>query len=118
MKFTPEHRALSDTVTKFVAKEINPFVAEWEAAEIYPAHAVMKKLGNLGLLGLKYPEEFGGAGLDFSYSMVMAEALGAAACGGVPMSIGGTRPAWKAARPFTSCWAWSSTRCTWLSFCT
>ncbi len=88
MKLTPEHRAIADTVAKFVAKEINPFVAEWEAAEIYPAHEVMKKLGNLGLLGLKYPEEFGGAGLDFSYSAVMAEALGAAACGGVPMSIG------------------------------
>ncbi len=88
MNFTPEHRALADTVSRFVANEINPFVAEWEAAEIYPAHAVLKKLGNLGLLGLKYPEEFGGAGLDFSYSMVMAEALGGAACGGVPMSIG------------------------------
>ena len=88
MNFTPEHRALADTVSRFVAKEINPFVAKWEAAEIYPAHTVMKKLGNLGLLGLKYPEEFGGAGLDFSYSMVMAEALGGAACGGVPMSIG------------------------------
>ncbi len=88
MNFTPEHRALADTVSRFVANEINPFVAEWEAAEIYPAHAVLKKLGNLGLLGLKYPEEFGGAGLDFSYSMVMAEALGDAACGGVPMSIG------------------------------
>ena len=88
MKLTPEHRAIADTIAKFVAKEINPFVAEWEAAEIYPAHEVMKKLGKLGLLGLKYPEEFGGAGLDFSYSAVMAEALGAAACGGVPMSIG------------------------------
>ena len=50
MKLTPEHRAIADTVAKFVAKEINPFVAEWEAAEIYPAHEVMKKLGNLGLL--------------------------------------------------------------------
>jgi citronellyl-CoA dehydrogenase len=49
---------------------------------------VIRKLGRLGLLGLKYPEEFGGAGLDFSYSMVMAEALGECACGGVPMSIG------------------------------
>ena len=88
MNFTPEHRALADTVSRFVAHEINPFVAEWEAAETYPAHKVLKKLGNLGLLGLKYPEEFGGAGLDFSYSMVMAEALGGAACGGVPMSIG------------------------------
>ncbi|HSI51152.1 MAG TPA: acyl-CoA dehydrogenase family protein [Ideonella sp.] len=88
MQFTPEHRALADTVTRFVKQEINPFVAEWEAAEQFPSHALFKKLGNLGLLGLKYPEQFGGAGLDFGYSMVMAEALGEANCGGVPMAIG------------------------------
>jgi citronellyl-CoA dehydrogenase len=88
LEFTPEHRQIDDTVTRFVEKEINPHVPEWEAAEIYPAHQVIGKLGKLGLLGLKYPVEFGGAGLDFSYSMVMAEALGAAHCGGVPMSIG------------------------------
>ena len=40
------------------------------------------------MLGLKYPEADGGADLDFSYSMVMAEALGDCDCGGVPMSIG------------------------------
>ena len=61
---------------------------EWEAKGQFPAHEVFKKLGNLGLLGLKYPEEYGGAGLDFSYSMVMAEALGQCNCGGVPMAIG------------------------------
>ncbi|WP_088284005.1 acyl-CoA dehydrogenase family protein [Ideonella sp. A 288] len=88
MKFTPEHRQIADTVARFVDKELNPHVPEWEAAEQYPAHEVLKKLGHLGLLGLKYPEEFGGAGLDFSYSMVMAEELGACKCGGVPMSIG------------------------------
>jgi len=88
MNFTPEHRQLEDTVVKFIEKEVNPFVAEWEAAEQFPSHEVFKKLGNLGLLGLKYPEEFGGAGLDFSYSMVMAEALGVCHCGGVPMAIG------------------------------
>jgi citronellyl-CoA dehydrogenase len=88
MKFSTEHRQVEDTVIKFVDKEINPFVAEWEAAEQFPSHAVFKKLGDLGLLGLKYPEEFGGAGLDFSYSMVMAEALGQCNCGGVPMAIG------------------------------
>jgi citronellyl-CoA dehydrogenase len=88
MKFTAEHRQLEDTVVKFVQKEINPFVAEWEKAEQFPSHEVFKKLGDLGLLGLKYPEEFGGAGLDFSYSMVMAEALGECNCGGVPMAIG------------------------------
>jgi citronellyl-CoA dehydrogenase len=88
MDFTPEHRALADTVKRFVQNEINPHVPAWEAAEEFPSHEVFKKLGNLGLLGLKYPEEYGGAGLDFSYSMVMAEALGWCECGGVPMAIG------------------------------
>ncbi len=88
MNFSTEHRQIEDTVIRFVEKEINPFVAEWEAAEQFPSHALFKKLGGLGLLGLKYPEEFGGAGLDFSYSMVMAEALGQCNCGGVPMAIG------------------------------
>jgi citronellyl-CoA dehydrogenase len=88
MQFSAEHRALSDTVVRFVREEINPHVPEWEKAEQFPSHALFKKLGDLGLLGLKYPEEFGGAGLDFSYSMVMAEALGECACGGVPMAIG------------------------------
>jgi len=88
MKLTAEHRQIADTVKRFVQKEINPFVAEWEAAQQFPSHQIFKKLGDLGLLGLKYPEEFGGAGLDFSYSMVMAEALGECNCGGIPMAIG------------------------------
>ena len=88
MQFTTEHRQIEDTIVKFCEKEINPYVAEWEAKAQFPAHEVFKKLGKLGLLGLKYPEEFGGMGLDFSYSMVMAEALGQCNCGGVPMAIG------------------------------
>ncbi len=88
MQFTDQHRQLDDTVTRFVQNEINPYVDEWERAEEFPSHEVFKKLGDLGLLGLKYPEAYGGLGLDFSYSMVMAEAVGAAHCGGVPMAIG------------------------------
>jgi citronellyl-CoA dehydrogenase len=88
MQFTDQHRQLDDTVTKFVQNEINPYVDEWERAEEFPSHEVFKKLGDLGLLGLKYPEAYGGLGLDFSYSMVMAEAVGASHCGGVPMAIG------------------------------
>jgi citronellyl-CoA dehydrogenase len=88
MHFTTEHKALADTVTRFVKEELNPHIDAWEAAEEFPSHEVFKKLGDLGLLGLKYPEQFGGAGLDFSYSMVMAEALGECTCGGVPMAIG------------------------------
>lgn len=88
MQFTPEHDALRDTVAKFVANEINPHVAEWEAAGEFPSHAVFKRMGELGLLGLRWPEEYGGAGLDMSYSLVLAEELGLIDCGGVPMAIG------------------------------
>ncbi len=88
MHFTPEHDALRDTVAKFVANEINPHVEAWEAAGEFPSHEVFKKMGDLGLLGLRWPEKYGGAGLDMSYSLVLAEELGLIDCGGVPMAIG------------------------------
>jgi citronellyl-CoA dehydrogenase len=88
MQFTEQHEQLRDTVAKFITQEINPYVEEWEAAGEFPSHALFKKMGDLGLLGLRWPEEFGGAGLDMSYSMVMAEELGLINCGGVPMAIG------------------------------
>jgi citronellyl-CoA dehydrogenase len=88
MQFTQEHEELKRTLERFVANELNPYVDEWERAGIFPAHEVFKKLGDLGLLGLTKPEAYGGAGLDYSYSVVMAEALGNTRCGGVPMAIG------------------------------
>ncbi|HTT09654.1 MAG TPA: acyl-CoA dehydrogenase family protein [Burkholderiaceae bacterium] len=88
MIFTNEHEELRRNLRRFIDNEINPFVDEWEAAEIFPAHEVFRKLGNLGLLGLTKPVEYGGSGLDWSYAMVMAETLGHIRCGGVPMAIG------------------------------
>ncbi|GLS31339.1 acyl-CoA dehydrogenase [Mesorhizobium albiziae] len=88
MQFTSEHEQLRKTVAKFVETELNPYVDGWEEAEQFPAHDVFKKLGDLGLLGIKYDPRYGGLGLDFSYSMVMAEELGGVHCGGVPMAIG------------------------------
>jgi len=88
MQFTETHEQLRETVAKFVANEINPYVDEWEANDQFPSHEVFKKMGDLGLLGLRYSEEFGGAGLDMSYSLVLAEELGLINCGGVPMAIG------------------------------
>ncbi len=88
MNFTDEHRQLGATVARFVETEINPHVDAWEEAELLPAHELFGKLGQLGLLGIKYDTACGGLGLDFSYSMVMAEELGAVHCGGVPMAIG------------------------------
>ena len=88
MQFTHEHREIQKTLQRFIEQEINPHVDEWEEAGIFPAHEVFKKLGDLGMLGLTKPEAFGGAGLDYSYGLAMAEALGHTTCGGVPMAIG------------------------------
>jgi len=88
MQFTHEHDELRRTLRRFIEAEINPHVDEWEAAEIFPAHEVFKKLGDLGLLGLTKPAAYGGAGLDYSYSLVMAETLGHVHCGAIPMAIG------------------------------
>ena len=88
MRYTHEHLEIQKTLKRFIDAEINPRVEEWEEAEIFPAHEVFKGLGKLGLLGLTKPEEFGGAGLDYSYAVAMAETLGHIHCGGVPMAIG------------------------------
>jgi len=88
MNYTHEHLEIQKTLKRFIEEEINPHVDEWEEAGIFPAHQVFKRLGGLGLLGLTKPEEYGGAGLDYSYAMAMAEALGHTHCGGVPMAIG------------------------------
>ncbi len=57
-------------------------------AQGFPSHEIFKKLGDLGMLGIKYEEEYGGLGLDFSYSLTMAEAMGECNSGGVPMAVG------------------------------
>jgi alkylation response protein AidB-like acyl-CoA dehydrogenase len=83
MKFTQEHEALRRTTRAFVEKEINPYVKEWEENGPFPAHELFKKMGDLGLLGICKPVEYGGMGLDYSYNMVVADELGRAGCGGV-----------------------------------
>lgn len=83
-----EHQELQRTLKRFIESEINPHVDEWEEAGIFPAHALFRKMGELGLLGLTKPVEYGGLGLDYSYSMAMAETLGHVDCGAIPMAIG------------------------------
>ena len=88
MQLTHEHQELKRNLKRFIEDEINPHVDEWEEAEMFPAHEVFGKLGALGYLGLTKPEAYGGSGLDYSYSVVMAEALGHVRCGALPMAIG------------------------------
>ena len=88
MQLTPEHEALRATAKRFIAEQVNPYVDQWEADEIFPAHQVFKGMGALGLLGLDKPVEDGGSGLDYSYAAVFAEALADINCGGIPMATG------------------------------
>jgi citronellyl-CoA dehydrogenase len=88
MLLTAEHRALYDTTRKFVESELNPHVPEWEKAGIFPAREVFGKMGKLGLLGITRPEAYGGMGLDYSFEVIFAQALGNCHCGSLPMAIG------------------------------
>ena len=88
MELTHEHQELYRTTEQFVENEINPHVEQWEREGVFPAGDVFKKMGELGLLGIAKPESVGGLGLDYSYQIQFAEALGACTCGGIPMAIG------------------------------
>lgn len=86
--YTHEHHEIIRSARKLIEDEINPYVDEWEEAGAFPAHEVFPKFGKMGFLGIHKPEEYGGLGLDYSYNLAFAEALGYINCGGVPMAIG------------------------------
>ncbi|MBO0332636.1 acyl-CoA dehydrogenase family protein [Sneathiella sp. CAU 1612] len=88
MQFSEEHIALKNTVTRIIDEHINPNVDAWEKEGMFPAHEVMKRMADAGLLGIGKPVQYGGLDLDFSYEMVFAEALGSIRANGVSTSIG------------------------------
>ena len=88
MKFSEEHKSLSETVKNFAQNEIAPFIEDWEKNGPFPAHQLFKKMGDLDLLGITKSTEAGGMNLDYSFGMVFAEALGYAADLGVITAIG------------------------------
>ncbi|MFT6556277.1 acyl-CoA dehydrogenase family protein [Sneathiella sp.] len=88
MIYGPEHKEFMNSLSKFIDQEINPYVDQWEEDGIFPAHDLFKKMGDQGFLGVCKPEEYGGAGLDYSFSLAMSETLGKINCGAVPMAIG------------------------------
>ncbi len=73
-------------VRRFVKDEIAPHVEEWEAAKQFPAHELFPKMGELGMLGPSYSEEYGGVGGDYLFHVILADELGSCGCMGVPMA--------------------------------
>jgi acyl-CoA dehydrogenase len=84
--FTDEHDLLRRTVRAFVQKEVTPHVDAWEAEGRIP-RAFWRRLGELGLLGLEFPTEYGGGGGDFLSSVVLGEEMGRCRSGGVAFSV-------------------------------
>jgi acyl-CoA dehydrogenase len=85
--FGEEHEALRETVRRFVLTEVRPHATEWEDQRWFPDD-LFGAFARHGLLGLKYPEEYGGQGGDFLDEAVLAEELASCGSGGVAAGIG------------------------------
>ena len=72
--YSQEHNIFRESLRKFLDKEIVPHIEEWEEAGIVP-RSVWKKMGEQGFLCTDVPEEYGGAGGDFLYSVIVCEEL-------------------------------------------
>jgi alkylation response protein AidB-like acyl-CoA dehydrogenase len=83
--FTEEHDALRESIRSFAQRELAPHAEEWEETT-FP-DSVFHRMGELGFLGLSYPEEYGGQGGDYYASIVLAEEIVHARCGGLAMGV-------------------------------
>jgi citronellyl-CoA dehydrogenase len=84
--FTEDHQQFRKTVRAFAEKELAPHAEEWERDELFP-NWVFKRAGELGILGAHFPEEHGGAGLDYWFSAAKAEELPHSTMAGVNMGL-------------------------------
>lgn len=85
-RFAEEHQAFRKSVRSFVDKELAPHAEEWERDEHFPDW-VFKRAGELGILGAHYPEEVGGGGGDYWFSVVKAEEYVGIGSAGVSMGL-------------------------------
>ncbi|MCA1834562.1 MAG: acyl-CoA dehydrogenase family protein [Actinomycetota bacterium] len=85
--FTEEHEAFRASVKDFVQRELAPHAQEWEEKKDFPRE-IYERCGELGLFGLKYPEEYGGTGPDMIADAVVNEELTLCGAGGVAAGLG------------------------------
>jgi citronellyl-CoA dehydrogenase len=83
--FTDEHEALRESMRSWVLKELTPHRFEWE--ENGWPDEIVKRAGELGFIGLCFPEEYGGQGGDYFYSLVRSECMSYSGCGGLNMGM-------------------------------
>jgi acyl-CoA dehydrogenase len=83
--FGPEHRMLRDQVRRFVEEEIKPRADAWEEQGFVPRD-VLRRMGELGFFGIRYPAAYGGSEMDALGTVVLAEELGRSGYGGVAIT--------------------------------
>ncbi len=81
-----EHLLFRREVRRFVEEEVKPFGSRWEAEGRVP-RAVLRRMGELGMLGVRYPQQYGGSGGDALLSLVLAEELGRSTFGGFAITV-------------------------------
>ena len=84
--FTPEHEQFRATLRAFIAREITPFVNEWDEAETFPL-SLYSQVAELGVTGLGYPEHLGGTPADVFYKIILAEEYARCGSGGMQASL-------------------------------
>ncbi len=84
--FNEGHNIFRKSLRDFIKKEIRPRAEEWEEAEIYPRE-IFKRMGDLGFLGVSYPEEYGGGGGDYFTTIAFAEEISKCGSLGFAMSV-------------------------------
>ncbi|MGP0060754.1 MAG: acyl-CoA dehydrogenase family protein [Beijerinckiaceae bacterium] len=100
--YTPDHESFRDVMRRFVDKEIAPYAHAWDEAGEFPRE-LYRRAAELGLLGLGFPEEFGGSPADRFVWIVVVQELARAGAGGISASLFshsiGAPPIVRAARP-------------------
>ncbi len=84
--FTEEHELLRLQIRRFIANEVAPNGVGWEQEGMVP-RSVLRQMGDLGLLGIRYPQKYGGSELDTLATIVLAEELGRSTFGGFAITV-------------------------------
>src|SRR2546421_4220663 len=86
MYFTDAHEELRQHIRRFLEKEVQPHLEEWEE-RTFP-DSIFERFGELGFLGLRYPPEYGGQGGDYFSAVVLSEELARVGSGGLGIAGG------------------------------
>ena len=84
--FSEEHNMLRDQIRRFVVEKVEPYGEQWEREGMIPRQ-ILRDMGDLGFLGIRYPKYYGGSELDTLATVILAEELGRSTFGGFAVTV-------------------------------